>query len=557
MAKAAKRGKGSGGQASRQRQQQEAAARRRGPGPAAAGRPDTPAATGATPLAQTAAQAAERWYLDVSALRIQEWLARTPGLRFRRGGSVLLSEATEAKSWAGRLPAGTERNAEAGDIDGVVSLVLVDAADTATTPATTPVEETARRAAAEVIRVMRERMPYIHIQAVLGHGPNYAQAYAGMKRDRQDGTVLLDSPPAPPELVLAKPCDQCRSAPAVHRQVEIIKNKAPGDRDLDLCVECNKRWQAGGGTRGIRRSPRPERELLRVLGARGAPAQDLADDFAGLAEGGRFRRDDAATQVALIYADGNRIGDFLHKAGSARNRTVSTREIVRLIDDATIGALADAVLDRFADWKRPALIAHLAGGDDLLISIPAVDAWQFSRALLAAFGTRTRQAAPQGVSPPTMSAALVFAHRSHPFSDLVRIAGKELRAAKVATRGAEAAISFRDLTADGGEQPGHRTPLTLAYLDRHAADLAGTEQIPPSRRQALMALFRQEAASDAVRRLTDFEDNRPLWEVIAGRGATAAQVRDELESSEEKRAELRRLLDIARHWRTRPREEAS
>jgi hypothetical protein len=548
MAKAAKKGKGSGGQAAKQRQQQEAAARRRGLAPAATGRQVVPSASGAA-AAKVAAPAAERWYLDVSALRIQEWLARTPGLRFRRGASVLLSEATEAKSWKSHLPAGTEWNTEAGDIDGVVSLVLCEQVDV---PA--PVEDTARRAAAEVIRIMRERMPYIHIQAVLGQGPTYAQAYAAMKRDRQDGTVLLDSPPAPQELVLAKPCDQCRSEPAVHQDVEIIKNKAPGDRDPDLCSECNLRWPAGGGTSGSRRSPRPERELLRVLGA---PVEDLADDFAELAEGGRFRRDDAATQVALLYADGNRVGDFLDRAGKARGKAVNAREIVRLIDEATIDALADAVSDRFPGWKRPAVIAHLAGGDDLLISVPAVDAWQFTRALLTSFGARTRQVAPQGVSPPTISAALVFAHRSHPFSDLVRIAGKDLKAAKAATRGTEAAVSFRDLTADGGEQLTHRAPLTLAYLDRHAAEFAGIEQIPPSRRQALMALLRQGAVDDAIRRLTDFEDNRPLWDVIAGRGATPAQVREELAGSEEKRAELRQLLDIARHWRTQPREEAS
>lgn len=549
MAKGAKKGKGSGGQAAKQRQQQEAAARRRGPAPAATGKQVIPSASDTATAKASTAPAADRWYLDVSALRIQEWLARTPGLRFRRGASVLLSEATEAKSWQSHLPAGTEWNTEAGDIDGVVSLVLCEQVDK-------PVEDTAGRAAAEVFRIMRERMPYIHIQAVLGQGPTYAQAYASMKRDRQDGTVLLDSPPAPQELVLAKPCDQCRSAPAVHQAVEIIKNKGPGDLDLDLdlCEECNLRWPAGGGTSGRHRSPRPERELLRVLGA---PVEDLADDFAELAEGGRFRRDDAATQVALVYADGNRVGDFLDRAGKARGKAVNAREIVRLIDEATIGALADAVRDRFPGWKRPAVIAHLAGGDDLLISVPAVDAWQFTRALLTSFGARTRQVAPPGVSPPTISAALVFAHRSHPFSDQVRIAGKDLKTAKAATRGTEAAVSFRDLTADGGEQLTHRAPLTLAYLDRHAAEFAGIEQIPPSRRQALMALLRQGAVDDAIRRLTDFEDNRPLWEVTAGRDATPAQVRGELEGSEEKRAELRQLLDIARHWRTQPREEAS
>jgi len=188
--------------------------------------------------------------------------------------------------------------------------------------------------------------------------------------------------------------------------------------------------------------------------------------------------------------------------------------------------------------------------------VPAADAWQFTRVLLASFGARVSKIAPPKISPPTMSAALVFAHQSHPFSDLVRIVGRELRAAKSATRGEAASVSFRDLTADGGDQLSHRTPLTAAYLDKHAAALAGIEVLPPSRSQALLALLRQDAAADAIRRLTDFEDNQPLWEVIAGPGATPSQVREVLASSEQKQAELRQLLDIARHWRTHPREEA-
>ena len=543
MAKPAKKGKGSG-QAARLRQQQEANARRRGPAQPVTATQATPPSAAAEPATPASSPSAERWYLDISALRIQEWLARTPGLRFRRGASVLLSEATEKQAWVTHLPAGTAWNDEAGDIDGVVSLVLTETADATAT---------ASQAASEAIKAMRERMPYIHIQAVLGQGGTYTQAYAAMKRDRQDGTVLLDSPPAPQELILAKPCDQCRLAPAVHRQVTIVRDRAPGERVLDLCAECNQRWPAGGGTKGSRRSPRPERELLRVLGP---PAQDLADDFAQLAEGGRSRRDDAPTQVALVYADGNRVGDFLGQVSKLRGSKAGTREIARQIDEAAMGALADAVRDRFPGWKRPTVIAHLAGGDDLLISVPAADAWQFTRVLLASFGARVSKIAPPKVSPPTMSAALVFAHQSHPFSDLVRIAGRELRAAKSATRGEAASVSFRDLTADGGDQLGHRSPLTAAYLDEHAAALAGIEEVPPSRRQALLALLRQDATADAIRRLTDFEDNYPLWEVIAGPGATPSQVREVLASSEQKQAELRQLLDIARHWRTHPREEA-
>jgi hypothetical protein len=559
-----KKGKAGGGQAGRQRQQQDAAARRRGSAQVSGARQSSPAATGAGREPETvipqqrAAPPAERWYLDVSALRIQEWLARTPRLKFRRGASVLVSEVTEEKAWHGRLPEGTEWNGEAGSVDGVVSLVLTANPESSDEPLSDHAATVAaREAAAEVVEAMRERMPFLHLQAVLGHGQSYAQAYEEMKRASRDGTVLIDSPPAPQELILAKPCDQCRSAAAVHPRV-VIMNKPPGEpQRADLCDDCRRRFDAAGGTSGTGRSPLPERRLLAALESRGVSVRDLADDFAEVSEGGRFRKDDAATQVALVYADGNRVGDFLHKMAGVRKTVTGKREIARLIDEATIGAVADAAIDRFPGWKRPTLIAHIAGGDDLLISVPAADAWQFTRTLLMSFGTRARQAADGGVAAPTLSAGLVFAHRSHPFSDLVRIAGRELRTAKDKTRGSEAAISFRDLTADGGEALSHRAPVTLAYLDEHAAALADIEKIPPSRRQALLALLRQGAVDDAIRRLTDFEDNRPLWEVIAGRGVTADEARQKLMASVDSQEELRQLLDIARHWRTSPREEAA
>ena len=205
LAKSGKKGKTSGGQAARQRQQQEAAARRRGISPASGSRQIRQPGAGAghepetvTPGPQ-AAPAAERWYLDVSALRIQEWLARTPGLKFRRGGSILLSDVTEERAWHGHLPAGTEWNPEAGNVDGVVPLLLTggpgipDGSASEESPAAA-----ARTAAVEVVRRMREQMPFLHIQAVLGSGQSYAQAYEEMRRTRGEGAVLLDSPPAPP-----------------------------------------------------------------------------------------------------------------------------------------------------------------------------------------------------------------------------------------------------------------------------------------------------------------------------------------------------------------------
>ena len=169
MAKNSKKGKG-GGKSAQQRQQQEAAARRRGAGPglnraaAPTSVESTPTATQHTNATPETGEPQVRWFLDVSAVRIQEWLARTPDLKVRRGASVLLSEATAQDEWEPRLPGGTEWNTEAGSVDGVVSLQL--AAD----------DDSERRlddAARHVAARMRQKMPYIHIQAVARKGAQF------------------------------------------------------------------------------------------------------------------------------------------------------------------------------------------------------------------------------------------------------------------------------------------------------------------------------------------------------------------------------------------------
>ena len=564
-----KRGSGKqkkgGSQAERQRQQQAAQTRRReavAPRVQAARdqrNPSAARAQQATP-AVPEWQRPERWYVDISAVRIQEWLARTPDLKFRRGASVLLSEATAEDEWEKHLPAGTEWNPEAGSVDGVVTLVMTgDGAD----------EEASRREVArEVAEAMRAKMPSIHIQAVAGRGKTYADAYQDMARTRRDGTLLVDLPPAPSEVIVAKPCDQCRSATAVHEKVVVIKNKVPGERDPDLCEECNQRLDAAEGTKGDHRPPYPERRMKAAIEAEPylMRVRGFSDNFAKMAEGGRLRKDDASTQLALIYADGNRVGDFLHQAaqravGKKADR-IKKSEIVKLIDEATIGALASAVADRFRDWERPQVLANVAGGDDLLISVPAADAWMFTRTLLASFGRKTAEDVGKwqvDIAPPTLSAGLVFAHKMHPFSDLVRLVGAELHKAKRHDQGKIASVSFLDLTADGGHAPAGREPLTLAYLDTHAADLERIEQISRSRRESLLALLRRGAVEDAIRRLTDLDGNQPLWDVITGKkDATPDEVREKLTSAETGEAalkQMRRLLDVARHWRTQPREE--
>jgi hypothetical protein len=181
---------------------------------------------------------------------------------------------------------------------------------------------------------------------------------------------------------------------------------------------------------------------------------------------------------------------------------------------------------------------------------------------MAAFGAKTAEDVKEwqaDIDAPTLSAGLVFAYKMHPFSDLVRLVETELKKAKKHGQGREAAVSFLDLTADGDRAPEGREPLTLAYFDRHAADLERIEKISRSRRESLLALLRRDAVDDAIRRLTDLDGNQPLWDVITRtKEATPDEAREKLTSPETSEAaikDLRRLLDVARHWRTLPRKE--
>jgi hypothetical protein len=569
------KGKGKKNKPAASRTQQQDAARRRrqtaghGPGqrtPVPAPRTGTPGPAG-TPLARpastggTAGQASGqrvRHYLDVSAVRIQEWLGRTPDLKFRRGGSIMLSQATGRDAWPdARLPSGTQWNEEAGDLDGVVSLVA--AADG-------PESEVAAclaDAATEVARQLRRALPYCPVQAVAGSGASYAEAYDEIERARMENAFVVDAPAPPAELMLAKPCDRCRAFAAERAGVIVIKDEPPAD----LCGECVTRLEAAGGTKGDKpwRSPRPEQRMKDALENAGMTVTGFPDDFEKMASAGRREADDAATQLGLIYADGNRVGEFLSAAAAAaaRGQGPAKAEIVQAIDRATLDALAGAIIEVFPGLPRPPVLAHLAGGDDLMVSVPAAYAWPFTRSLIAGFGSRVASAAdwPPAIRKklPSMSAGLVFHHRSAPFPDVVHLAKGRLDAAKRKYSGREPSIAFLDLTADGGQAPPGREPVTPGALNAQASGLGQIACIPRAHRETLTVLLRLCLERDApgraetppealARRVIDL-GYEPLWDVAAEPGAGAEQVRSALMCDDgAARNRLRGALDLARWW---------
>ena len=430
----------------------------------------------------------ERHFVDVSVVRVQTYLSRTSDLRGIRGASAQVSEATDHQSWSSKLPAGAMINAEAGNIDGVVSIEIVDTE--------VDVSQSAARIAIAVARQLRAALPAAYLTAVAASGSNYVAAYRTMKKRREDGDLLVDWPPPPPELVLAKPCDRCRSWAAVQRIQDLSHNAV--DEDDQGCQDCVTRYPDQRAS--PRRRSRTEVNLARALTHDEVDAQKIRypSDFGELADG---------EHLALIYSDGNQVGAFIE---AAAHLDVNTALLAPAISSATESALAAALWKaKSTTQQRIGAIPHILGGDDVEVTVRASDAWLVTIELLASFGrlmhnTRAEYATgSKRVNLPTMSmsAGVVFFHHSTPFVDVTAFAEKLLKKAKTAVRGIEASIAFLDIPSDGNTAPSTRPVFTLAQLNRWSGQLTAVAALPASHRATVLTLLRHGHGEEARRRL--------------------------------------------------------
>lgn len=507
------------------------------------------------PSPAPAVAAPTRFFLDVAAVRIQQWLTRTPELRGYRGASALLTTATARKTWedGGHLPRGVIWNDGAGDVDGVVQLVVED-------PTLTHDEALAilSDAAKQVAGKLRADLPRCPLSGVIGAGASYVDAYAAMEDRRAAGDLVVDYPASPPQVILSKPCDTCRTAPA-SSELSSVTGDHPAERDKpkQVCADCLARYPAAGGTKGswALRAPHAEQVLKRALSDRGVKVVDFQDDFTKLALSGAGDTSTVPTHLALIYADGNRVGDFMSAAAKAG---ADKSEIVPALDLATRGALADAVVKIMSPGKaRPPMLPHIVGGDDVAATVPAAHAWAFTIELLGTFSRGLGELSKGwGEVPiPTMSAGLVFFHRSTPFADVVDDAKRLLRDAKDQVCGNSAAVTFLDLTADGSAAPYARQALNIDELVTRTPEFDAIAGLSASHRQVILDLLRRAASPDRKSDEVQADANLAFERIQAqgndvlistARGAGSAD-KNPL-AAEIGRARLRTALDIARHW---------
>lgn len=173
----------------------------------------------------------------------------------------------------------------------------------------------------------------------------------------------------------------------------------------------------------------------------------LPQDFNQIAE-----RSTPSNYIGFIYADGNRMGETIKGMGQNFADEASAKQAYRafsnVVDQATREAAVQAVLQHVGTCpldSESALFVPaefvLAGGDDLILVVPAHTALDVAACFISLYQEKTvalqaqwqqrnelqRKFAPEGL---TTSAGVVIAHASYPASQLVDLVGELMKLAK-------------------------------------------------------------------------------------------------------------------------------
>jgi len=432
--------------------------------------------------------AARSTYVDVGADRIQHYIGRTPRLKGQRGASAWLSWATSKEQVNQVLrdnpdlvAAGAELNPEAGQADGVISVRF---------PETDPAQQAhaARAVAMALAGHLRSVLPSLEVSGLWGTGPSYLETYRDHMKPRRDNPPLVSLPPSvgfPP----LRSCAECRADP-VAGQIEIHEQK------LSVCLDCLARYEDLYRRPGLAKQPprlpvyREEAALAKALGRH--PVAGTAEDFEALASLGG--EETWRNHVATVYVDGNAIGDLFSKIAASGNPRLK-EEVSAAVSVATRQALLDATRAVLGEdpGERLPVIPHVVGGDDLVVSVAADRAWQFTVSYLDAFREQVRAipglAELPDVVPPTASAGLVFAHAKFPFRRAWELAAQRLRAAKQEFHGASPAVAWLDVTRDGEQAPDYLHAWALDDLQPSSDALSALRTLEPSGRAVLERLI--------------------------------------------------------------------
>lgn len=507
-------------------------------------------------------------YVTVGLQRIQAHLARSRHLWGRRGASeeivrlTMLPATAEAKGLTWEAPVtravavdGVELNDEALDIDGVVSLRGDD-------------RDTVVEAAKNLARAMKERLPGLTIEVswvTAAEGERYVDLLQAGAKARWTRVTFH---PAPAEFPLVRPCDECRTGPA-SRSAQPRFSDTPGET-VRLCVDCfnrlehaERRSQTVVTVAG--RYPNKfcsEWWLLDLLNDRrpdGAPKLQGSDHLTHLAQ--QVRPDPPArvrehrdNHTALIAADGNGMGGLFEAAtrqAAVDGNTKSLQELSKSVKSAMSDALVaatEAILND-DDTILPA-VPHILGGDDLLVSLPAEQCWEFLQVFLDTFQRLSTEFSTADL-PVSLSAGMVICRAAVPLGNQVESAEHLLKRAKREVGGDGWSFAWLDLTQDG--PGGEHQVWSLDDLAERQSALAYLSEMTESSVRGLMAALAGEDARVAAQQ----EDVRVAAQKLRFLTHRMPEIKDLLdllairtESLDAQDAQLiRDLISVGRWWR--------
>ena len=376
-------------------------------------------------------------YVVIGAKRIQQWIARTPRLALTKGASHALTTRTSRDHLSGRLPEELRLSDEVPDIAGVVVLESDE-------PVTGDVVDAALMAVAE-------GLPGLEWNAWVHEADSYVEAYQATGGG-QRCTRVRHRVPSVRRLPMLTECEGC------HEESAEVLVAVPEDKD-SYGADCVVRRK---GFKEWKRDLEPRED--------GVVEPEMFEHLTKLEEPGEndhpvraMGRRDADNHLALILADGNRMGDFFKKVAQLKD-SQAHKALSKALDDATREAARqarEAVIDKMVNPKFCPDVLHYIGGDDVMASVAGRFAWLWAVTLAEAFETefqsRVKHFCEQNprcgglnaaASRASLGVGMVFTHYKAPFAGARELAEEMEKIAKKAGKGEKSYIAWADTTVD-------------------------------------------------------------------------------------------------------------
>ncbi len=376
-------------------------------------------------------------YVVIGAKRIQQWIARTPRLALTKGASQALTSRTSRDYLGGRLPEELRLSDEVPDIAGVVVLESDE-------PVADDVVDTA-------LMVVAEGLPGLEWNAWVQDADSYVDAYQATGGG-QRCTRVRHRVPSARRLPMLAECEGCHEESA-EVLVAVPEGKDSYGADCVVRREAFKQWKRDLKPRedGV-----AEPEMFEHLTKIEEPGEDAHPVRA-------MGRRDADNHLALILADGNRMGDFFKKVAQLKEPQAH-KALSKALDDATREAARqarEAVIAKMVNPKFCPDVLHYIGGDDVMASVAGRFAWLWAVTLAEAFESefRSRVNDACGTTPQfeevrdaakqaSLGVGIVFTHYKAPFAGARELAEEMEKIAKKTGKGEKSYIAWADTTAD-------------------------------------------------------------------------------------------------------------